>query len=94
MPGFEPIDALALVCVTGGADGDPPQSCTTTTLRGGFGPLSGEYTTQTCRTNEQQCAQDVRAAGGSAADVLKCYAPPAQQPSSQPPASGRRTPVS
>jgi hypothetical protein len=80
MPGFEPIDALALCAVTGGADGDPPQSCSTTTLRAGFGPLSGEYQTQTCRTNEQQCAQDVRAAGGSASDVLKCYAPPASQP--------------
>ena len=54
MPGFEPIDALALCAVTGGADGDPPQSCSTTTLRAGFGPLSGEYQTQTCRTNEQQ----------------------------------------
>jgi hypothetical protein len=81
MPGFEPIDALALVAVTGG-DGDPPQSCTTTSLSGGFGPLSAEYKSQTCTTNEQQCARDVRAAGGSAADVLKCYAPPAG--SSQP----------
>lgn len=77
MLGFEPIDALALCAVTGGGEGDPPQSCSTTTIRGGFGPLSGEYQTQTCRTNEQQCAQDVRAAGGSAADVLKCYALPA-----------------
>jgi hypothetical protein len=86
MPGFEPIDALALASVTGGADGDPPQSCTTTTIRGGLGPLSGEYKTQTCRTNEQQCAKDVLAAGGSATDVLKCYAPPAgSQPS--PPSS-------
>ena len=85
MPGFEPIDPLALGCVTGGADGDPPQSCTTTTIRGGLGPLSGEYQSQTCKTNEQQCAQDVRSAGGSAADVLKCYAPPARPQSSQPP---------
>lgn len=77
MAGFESIDALALCSVTGG-EGDPSQSCTTTTLRGGLGPLSGEYRTQTCRTNEQQCAQDVRAAGGSATDVLKCYAPPSQ----------------
>jgi hypothetical protein len=84
MPGFEPIDALALCAVTGGAEGDPPQSCTTTTLRGGFGPLSGEYKTQTCRTNEQQCAQDVRAAGGSATDVLKCYAPPTGSQSTEP----------
>jgi hypothetical protein len=87
MPGFEPIDALALGCVTGGADGDPPQSCTTTTIRGGIGPLSGEVQTQTCRTNEQQCAQDVRAAGGSATDVLKCYAPPAQSTQRTPPTS-------
>jgi hypothetical protein len=83
MPGLESIDALALCTVTGGAD-DPPQSCTTTTIRGGLGPLSGEYQTQSCRTNEQQCAQDVRAAGGSATDVLKCYGPPRSQ-SSQPP---------
>ena len=89
MPGFESIDALALCSVTGG-DGDSPQSCTTTSLRGGLGPLSGEYRTQTCRTNEQQCAQDVRAAGGSATDVLKCYAPPAgsqSQPQSSSPMS-------
>lgn len=82
MPGFEPIDALALVTVTGGGDGDSPQSCTTTTVSGGLGPLRGEYKSQTCKTNEAQCAEDVRAAGGSAADVLKCYAPPAG--SSQP----------
>ena len=74
MPGLEPIDALALCRVTGGETA-PPQSCTTTTVRGSLGPLSGEVRSQTCRTNEQQCAQDVRAAGGSAADVLKCYTP-------------------
>ena len=84
MPGLESIDALALCTVTGGADGDPPQSCTTTTVRGGIGPLSGELQTQSCRTNEQQCARDVRAAGGSAADVLKCYAPPQPSQTSQP----------
>lgn len=80
MPGFEPIDALVLCTVTGGGDRDS-QSCTTTTISGGLGPLHGQVTTQSCRTNEQQCAQDVRAAGGSATDVLKCYAQPASQPS-------------
>jgi hypothetical protein len=84
MTGFEPIDALALSDVTGGAPGDPPpqQSCTTTTLSGGLGPLRGEYKSQSCKTNEVQCAEDVARAGGSATDVLKCYGPPAG--SSQP----------
>jgi hypothetical protein len=81
MPGLEPIDALALCRVTGG-EGAPPQSCSTTTVRGSLGPLSGEVKTQTCRTNEQQCAQDVRAAGGTPTDVLRCYAPPKAAPAS------------
>ena len=83
MTGFESIDALELSDVTGGAPGDPPQqSCSTTTVSGGIGPLRGEYKSQTCKTNEVQCAEDVSKAGGTATDVLKCYGPPAG--SSQP----------
>jgi hypothetical protein len=84
---FEAIDILALWTVTGGA-GDPPQSCTDTRASVGVGPFSASYQSKTCKTNEVQCAEDVSKAGGTAADVLKCYQPAAK------PAPGASAPTS
>jgi hypothetical protein len=82
MHAFEAIDVLALVTVTGGAEGDPPaQNTEETTANGNLGVtykgtqigLQGGYDDKTVKTNPAQCAQDVRRAGGSATDILKCY---------------------
>ena len=79
---FEAIDVLALVTVTGGADGDPPAANTEQTSANGnlgvtYGPaqvgLQGGYDSKTIKTDPAQCAQDVKRAGGGVSDILKCY---------------------
>jgi hypothetical protein len=84
MHAFETIDTLELVTVTGGAEGDPPTPNTNreqTTANGNLGVtykgtqvgLQGGYSSETVKTDPAQCAQDVRRAGGSPTDILKCY---------------------
>jgi hypothetical protein len=85
MSSFPPIDLATLVTVTGGADGDPPGAPNTdsTKANGNIGVtykgtqvgVQGGYESTSTKTNPAQCASDVRAAGGTAADVLKCYQP-------------------
>jgi len=81
---FEAIDTLELVTVTGGAEGDPATPDTNreqTTANGNLGVtykgtqvgLQGGYSSETVKTDPAQCAQDVRRAGGSPTDILKCY---------------------
>lgn len=81
MHAFEAIDLLELVTVTGGA-GDPPAANTEeTSANGNLGVtykgtqvgLQGSYDSKTIKTDPAQCAQDVRRAGGSPTDILKCY---------------------
>jgi hypothetical protein len=82
MHAFEAIDVLELVTVTGGAEGDPPaQNTEETSANGNLGltvrgaqiGLQGGYDDKTIKTDAAQCAQDIRRAGGSATDILKCY---------------------
>ena len=84
MHAFEAIDTLELVTVTGGAEGDPATPDTNreqTTANGNLGVtykgtqvgLQGGYSSETVKTDPAQCAQDVRRAGGSPTDILKCY---------------------
>jgi|KBSMisStaDraftv2_1062788.scaffolds.fasta_scaffold1865857_1 hypothetical protein len=85
MHALEAIDLLELVTVTGGADGDPPPTPNTnreqTTANGNLGVtykgtqvgLQGGYSNETVKTDPAQCAQDVRRAGGTPTDILKCY---------------------
>lgn len=83
MHAFEAIDVLELVTVTGGADGDPPATPNTeeTSANGNLGVtykgtqvgLQGGFDTKSSKTDPAQCAQDVRRAGGSPTDILKCY---------------------
>lgn len=82
MQALEAIDLLELVTVTGGADGDqPPMNTEETnaganlgvTYKGDQYGLQGSFSTKTSKEAAAQCAQDVRAAGGSPTDILKCY---------------------
>jgi hypothetical protein len=82
MHAFEAIDVLELVTVTGGADGDPPANNTEetsangnlgVTVRGAQIGLQGGYDSKTAKTDPAQCAQDVRRAGGTTTDILRCY---------------------
>jgi len=82
MHAFEAIDSLELVTVTGGADGDtPPLNTEETNGSGNIGVtykgtqvgVQGSYDSKTAKTDPAQCAQDVRRAGGTTADILACY---------------------
>jgi hypothetical protein len=79
MSNFSNIDLAALVTVTGG--GDTATNTDSTKVNGNVGVtykgtqvgVQGGYETSTTKTDPAQCATDVRKAGGSATDVLKCY---------------------
>lgn len=84
MHAFEAIDSLELVTVTGGADGDTPAPATNreeTSANGNIGVtvkgtqvgVQGGYSSETVKTDPAQCAQDIRRAGGTTADILACY---------------------
>jgi hypothetical protein len=81
MSNFTNVDLATLVTVTGGADQAPNTSQTKAngnvgvTYKGTQVGVQGGYESSTQKTNPAQCATDVRAAGGTAADVLKCYNP-------------------
>lgn len=79
MSNFASIDLENLVTVTGGADA--PTNTSTTKANGNIGVtykgtqvgIQGGYESSTAKSNPAQCAADVRAAGGTPADVLSCY---------------------
>jgi hypothetical protein len=81
MHAFEAIDVLALVTVTGGDGEGPATNTESTTANGNLGVtykgtqvgLQGGFEDKTTKTDPAQCAQDVRRAGGSPTDILKCY---------------------
>ena len=92
MPTFTTIDLDALNTVNGGQQAPTPEAPNTTnnrananigvTYRGTQVGVQGEVAQSTTRSNAAQCAQDVRAAGGTAADVRACYGLPAITPPS------------
>ena len=81
MQALEAIDVLELVTVTGGDGESPATNREQTSANGNLGVtvrgtqvgLQGGYSNETVKTNPAQCAQDVRRAGGSPTDILKCY---------------------
>lgn len=82
MSNFTSIDLSTLVTITGGADPSAPNTSETrangnigVTYKGTQIGIQGGYESSTHKTNPAQCGADVRAAGGTAADVLKCYTP-------------------
>lgn len=82
MSNFASIDLETLVTVTGGNDTPAPNTESTkangnigVTYKGTQVGIQGGYERSATRTNPAQCAADVRAAGGTPADVLSCYRP-------------------
>lgn len=79
MHAFEAIDVLELVTVTGGDGGATNTEETSAngnlgvTYKGTQVGLQGGFDSKSSKTDPAQCAQDVRRAGGSPTDVLKCY---------------------
>jgi hypothetical protein len=79
MSNFANLDLAALVTVTGGADGAPNTSETKgsgnvgVTYKGTKVGVQLDGSTSTTRTDPAQCASDVRQAGGTPTDILKCY---------------------
>jgi hypothetical protein len=81
MHAFEAIDVLELVTVTGGEGDAPATNTESTSANGNLGVtvkgtqvgLQGGYESKTTKTDPAQCAQDIRRAGGSSTDILKCY---------------------
>jgi hypothetical protein len=79
MSNFTAIDLDVLGSVTGGA-GDAPNTARTK-VDGNIGVtykdtkvgVQGGYETSTARTNPAECAAQVRAAGGDAAQILDCF---------------------
>ena len=81
MHAFVAIDLLELVTVTGGEGDAPAPNTEETSGSGNLGVtykgtqvgLQGQYGTKTSKQTPAQCAQDIRAAGGTPTDILKCY---------------------
>jgi hypothetical protein len=78
MSNFSNLDLAALVTVTGGADAPNTDSTKANgnvgvTYKGTQVGVQGGYESSTTKTDAAQCATDVRKAGGSPADLLKCY---------------------
>jgi hypothetical protein len=79
MSNFTSLDLATLVTVTGG-DGSAPNTDTTkantnigVTYKGTQVGVQGGFETGTTRSDPAQCSADVRKAGGTPADLLKCY---------------------
>jgi hypothetical protein len=81
MSNLPSLELATLVTVTGGQSA-PNTSQTKVngnvgvTVKGVQVGVQGSYEDSATRTNPAQCAQDVRAAGGTASDVLRCYSTP------------------
>jgi hypothetical protein len=78
MSNFTVLELTSLITVTGGADA--PNTTETkasgnigVTVKGTQVGVQGNYEDRATRTDAAQCASDVRKAGGSASDVLRCY---------------------
>ena len=79
MSNFISLELATLVTVTGG-DGGAPNTDTTkantnigVTYKGTQVGVQGGFETGTTKSDPSQCASEVRKAGGTPTDVLRCY---------------------
>jgi hypothetical protein len=75
MSNFTSIDLSALVTVTGGDNTETTKANGNVgvTVKGTQVGVQGGYESSTSKSDPAQCAADVRKAGGSPTDILKCY---------------------